>query len=309
MLRLVFGAAAVTVLLLTASCDDANNPSALVGHWLYESGYKSRKPENIELFKDGTGICDGHPLSWKVENKRLVLLASIAGIAADYKVSGYRLTLTYNDGDDERNATFVKKEYAETAKGAIIAAVKAKAEKVKKGSFTDARDNKTYKTVKLDKQIWMAENLNYETEGSKCYKNELGNCQKYGRLYNWETAMKACPKGWHLPSESDFDKLYNFVNDGTFYADGINYGDDYLKATNGWAGNGTDDYGFTALPGGEGDRNGNFYSVGSYGYWWGANEVGSEFADFWFLSSSYYSEPKNTAFDKTNLYSVRCVQN
>jgi uncharacterized protein (TIGR02145 family) len=74
--------------------------------------------------------------------------------------------------------------------------------------FKDTRDGKEYNIVKIGDQWWMAENLNYEvTDGSWCYDNDPMICNKFGRLYNWEAASKACPAGWHLPSDEDWKIL------------------------------------------------------------------------------------------------------
>ncbi len=114
------------------------------------------------------------------------------------------------------------------------------------GSITDSRDGQSYKTIKIGSQTWMAENLNFETTASYCYKNLDSNCVKYGRLYTWSNAMEVCPRGWRLPNKEDWEALLKNVG-------GDKSAGKVLKSQTAWTeeGNGTDDYGFSALPAGE----------------------------------------------------------
>jgi uncharacterized protein (TIGR02145 family) len=172
--------------------------------------------------------------------------------------------------------------------------------------LTDARDGKKYKIVTIGTQTWMAENLNYNANGSKCYDNKTANCQKYGRLYNWETARLVCPKGWHLPGEEEWDALIQYVNPSCSLIGTCYNGGKLLKATSGWNrnGNGTDAYGFTALPGGFGSSDGSIsIQAGDYGYWW----VDSEDKNIRMIGG----DPDYTTWKNGKsllLYSVRCVR-
>ena len=176
----------------------------------------------------------------------------------------------------------------------------------KSAKFTDSRDGKTYKTVKIGKAVWMAENLNFAAEGSKCYGNEDANCEKYGRMYNWETAKKACPAGFHLPSDDEWTALTDAVG-------GLDSAGTKLKSTSGWnsyyyeyerSGNGTDDYGWSALPGGTGEDS--FFNVGRHGHWWSASELYVSVA--WLRGIEEGRSMKRYGLGKTYLMSVRCVQ-
>lgn len=135
------------------------------------------------------------------------------------------------------------------------------------GTFRDQRDGKTYKTVKIGKQVWMAENIAYETiiGNYLAYGNNKGNVAKYGYLYDWHTAKHVCPPGWHLPSDAEWEQLTDYV--------GSNAGTK-LKAKSGWSSNsnGTDVYGFSALPGGLRDTR--YISIGDSGYWWSSTDIG-----------------------------------
>jgi uncharacterized protein (TIGR02145 family) len=148
----------------------------------------------------------------------------------------------------------------------------------------------------------MAENLNYQTGNSKCYGNNASNCAKYGRLYNWADANKACPAGFHLPTDGEWTALENAVG-------GRSIAGKKLKSTSGWTnnGNGTDEYGWSALPGGYGSSDGNFDIAGNNGYWWSATEDAASYA--WSRNMDYNDENVGRSNNvKTGLYSVRCAQ-
>ncbi|MFC4221377.1 FISUMP domain-containing protein [Flagellimonas marina] len=84
-------------------------------------------------------------------------------------------------------------------------------------SFTDDRDGTTYKTVKIGNQVWFAENLNYTLDNgqSACYDDSASNCLLYGRLYRSDDAATACPDGWHLPSEEEWQELFDYLGGNT----------------------------------------------------------------------------------------------
>jgi len=146
--------------------------------------------------------------------------------------------------------------------------------------FTDPRDNKKYRIVKIGSQIWMADNLNWEGAGVT-YENKKSNGKKYGRLYTWDEAMKAAPLGWHLPTDEEWTALADYV--GGAY-DTLPYGmyaaAEALKSED-W--DGTDAFGFSALPGGCGDRNNDFSFVGDYGRWWTATKMREDGQDAFYL--------------------------
>jgi uncharacterized protein (TIGR02145 family) len=208
-------------------------------------------------------------------------------------------------------------------------------------TFTDSRDNKIYSLVNIGEQIWMAENLNYNASGM-CYDNDPANCTKYGKLYDWATAMSLpsscnsytancsgqinakhqgiCPFGWHIPSEEDWETLISYVENDNGCT---NCAGKYLRATSGWHRyyepiecgtvsnngyvNGKDTYGFSALPGGLYGLNGLRFDEGGYSsLWWSSHEGGGG------MSIGCACSCERAYFGNYGLYelyiSVRCVK-
>ncbi len=218
------------------------------------------------------------------------------------------------------------------------------------GTLTDTRDGKTYKTVTIGDQTWMAENLNYAYTGvpykvigsyvytsdstSWCYENNPANCTKYGRLYTWAAAIDSvslvndvnnpqscgsgktctlpttvqgiCPSGWHLPSKTEFEALITAVG-GSLTAGTA------LKFTSGWSsyegpsGNGTDAFGFSALPAGRKFNSEVYYFEGSHAFFWSSTEYNSDKAYFMNLFyATDYAFLDNLSKDYG--FSVRCLK-
>jgi len=157
--------------------------------------------------------------------------------------------------------------------------------------------SQSYKTVQIGTQVWMAENLSYATaSGSTC--NATGNhCLTYGRLYNWDAAKMACPTGWHLPDTTEWKTLAIQVG-------GMAQAGKVLKTTAGWTlVNGTDAFGFSALPGGY-TFSTSVLDIGYDAFFWTATAYGSN-AYFILLDQSDLMK-RNTTIT-SDRYSVRCL--
>jgi uncharacterized protein (TIGR02145 family) len=174
-----------------------------------------------------------------------------------------------------------------------------------KGTFTDSRDNQTYKWVKIGKQIWMAQNLNYNAPNSCwCYEELAEKSRVYGRLYSWDVAMVVCPKGWHLPSDSEWDELKLFIK--KVYPTTVGTS---LKAIQGWDfyGNGTDIFGFAALPGGYRNNDDAFNLGGNSGFWWSSTSKDDNYSWARHLKFNYPFLNKFRGNKKFG-FAIRCIK-
>lgn len=225
-------------------------------------------------------------------------------------------------------------------------AVKPDNDKPTAQSFTDTRDGRTYTWVQIGDHVWMSDNLAYlpsvspQTEGNDLnaaplyyvygYQgtdvNEakaLSNYTTYGVLYNRHAALNACPAGWHLPSEKEWEELELYLG---MTSEDMRVGQKWrgtdvgtkIKAASGWAydKNGSNESGFNALPAGIRHRSGNgqYIHVGMFCYFWTGTELPGGGPNVisthaWMrglnfnLSTVYYGVE-----GKSNGYCVRCVR-
>jgi len=213
---------------------------------------------------------------------------------------------------------------------------------IEKGSFTDTRDHKTYKWVKIGNQVWMAENLAYTGSDIKhkqgvtewmntnagyngwCYyNNDTANGAKYGVLYQWEAAKKACPSGWHLPTQAEWKQLISYLTDNGYSYDGYNGVSDIAKSiatSTGWKASNTEgavgnsDYpkvqnktGFSALPAGRRDEDGTFKWLTTDAFWWTSSEFATPSAYYHTINNVQPYETYSNANEGCG-FSVRCVK-
>lgn len=221
---------------------------------------------------------------------------------------------------------------AESSSSSVTLAIPCKTEtedNCEYGSLTDDRDGQTYRTVKIGDQWWMAENLNYETDSSFCYKDSAEYCDKYGRLYTWGAAMDSsgtwssngkgcgycaectpaypvrgvCPEGWHLPSIDEWYTLILAVGDST--PSGLE-----LKSASGWrdGGNGTDAFGFSALPAGYMRGNPIYSAESSCAHFWSSTTHDDNYMEYEQLCYDTDVAYQVIATSKYEGKSVRCVK-
>ena len=180
--------------------------------------------------------------------------------------------------------------------------------------LADPRDKKKYKTVIIGKQTWMAENLQYEVEGSACLSDSAGYCEKYGRVYNLDAALIACPSGWHLPNRDEIDTLIKFVDahNGGYSATQDLVARDVWKSGE----KAYDVFGFSILPAGYRSERGTAFTGQFAGFWTTPNtDIRAntcwlkEHGEIYSGNSNSTLLEKYITCDERAQFSVRCLKN
>lgn len=151
---------------------------------------------------------------------------------------------------------------------------------------------------------WAKRNLNVRTEGSYCYADSKANCRKYGRLYTWEAARRACPasgKGWRLPTNEDWYEM------AKRYGGVLSESPESSKATYQAMREGGK-AGFNAMLGGGRTMDGQYARIDAHGFFWTATESGPGTAWFYNFGKGMGALNRHADGEKARAFSVRCVK-
>ena len=310
-------------MLAFSACDDSSSASS------DETGTSSSSVETSDLDESTSSVDKKSSGNESTEKDKSS--SSVKG-SEPVEVSSSSAKETKNSSDSKSSSSVKSgdsssSEGGESDNGSIYDATT--------NTLTDLRDGQTYKTVKIGNQTWMAQNLNYAPDEnhvhslgdyawSGCYGGKADSCAKYGRLYTWEVAMdKAgcgygescnnsyegsqgiCPAGWHLPSYNEWETLFRNVG-------GENVAGRMLKSEEGWnyyseSAKGIDYYGFSALPAGRRDDNGDFSSAGDRALFWSSSEHNISYTYDMVLYHKYLGAYLYDG-SKYDAFSVRCVK-
>lgn len=251
---------------------------------------------NVQVTQEGKTVVITYDLEGKIGEKYTISLEASKDGGKTYLLVpssvtgdiGKLISLSYN----KRIVWDVLKDVEKLVGADFVFKVKGTSESAT--SFTDTRDGKTYKTIKIGNQVWMAENLNYDAgNGTSCYDNKSSNCAQYGRLYTWEAAKRAAPPGWHLPSKSEFEQLLSYLGGKGNVA--------YEKLIQGGSSR------LDVLFGGSRSISGYCRNLGSNASFWSSSKTDTVTA--WYLYVASVNRKADLAnYNRNWGYSIRCLK-
>jgi len=157
----------------------------------------------------------------------------------------------------------------------------------------------------LDGKEWTTENLNVAVERSYCYDDSEQNCRTYGRLYEWESAKRACGAighGWRLPANEEWRQLGSRY--GGIRQESADLGKAaYMALISGGSSGFNARYG-----GGRLEKSGAYERLEAHGLYWSSTESGPETAWLYNFGKNGQSFGRHENFEKRGAFSVRCVK-
>lgn len=165
-----------------------------------------------EMFEDRYGCLDDGPYNcWETSSSSFpfpVYSSSVSSSSAESS-SSVKFSSSESSSSSEESSSYSSSSLSSSSAKSSSSSVIGYAGSY--GKLADSRDNLIYKTVEIDGQTWMAENLNYAADSTYCLDDKESNCKLYGRFYSRDVAMTACPAGWRLPIVGEFLRLFAYA--------------------------------------------------------------------------------------------------